>query len=228
MVGDPSGRSDERNLLDDDTLNHNVAAIKSQLARIVDLGAGGEARTGRQPRLDAADHGARVPPRRRQTRHGQSDAGAREHQAAGQLRARHLVHRVQLHAAAGQRLPVAARQPGVHDPDRRVRPVGQHHRRRRSDPPQARRARARLLVAAADRRRRHQARQDHRVPGCGSTPPRPARTSSANTGCRRPTSSSSRNCSRSRSSRSSRSRPSSPNTVRRRTSASGSGRSPTR
>ncbi len=41
MVGDPSGRSDERNLLDDDTLNHNVAAIKEQLSRIVELGAGG-------------------------------------------------------------------------------------------------------------------------------------------------------------------------------------------
>jgi tyrosyl-tRNA synthetase len=41
MVGDPSGRSDERNLLDDDTLNHNVAAIKQQLSRIVDLGPGG-------------------------------------------------------------------------------------------------------------------------------------------------------------------------------------------
>lgn len=41
MVGDPSGRSDERNLLDDETLNHNVAAIKEQLGRIVDLGGGG-------------------------------------------------------------------------------------------------------------------------------------------------------------------------------------------
>ena len=41
MVGDPSGRSDERNLLDDDTLNHNVAAIKEQLGRIVDLDDGG-------------------------------------------------------------------------------------------------------------------------------------------------------------------------------------------
>ncbi len=40
MVGDPSGRSDERNLLDDDTLNHNVAAIKEQLGRIVDIGPG--------------------------------------------------------------------------------------------------------------------------------------------------------------------------------------------
>jgi tyrosyl-tRNA synthetase len=40
MVGDPSGRSDERNLLDDDTLSANVAAIKEQLGRIVDLGTG--------------------------------------------------------------------------------------------------------------------------------------------------------------------------------------------
>jgi tyrosyl-tRNA synthetase len=39
MVGDPSGRSEERNLLDDDILDHNVACIKSQLGRIVDLGA---------------------------------------------------------------------------------------------------------------------------------------------------------------------------------------------
>ena len=40
MVGDPSGRSEERNLLDDETLNANVAAIKAQLARIVELGDG--------------------------------------------------------------------------------------------------------------------------------------------------------------------------------------------
>jgi tyrosyl-tRNA synthetase len=37
MVGDPSGKSEERNLLDDDALNHNVACIKEQLGRIVDL-----------------------------------------------------------------------------------------------------------------------------------------------------------------------------------------------
>ena len=42
MIGDPSGRSDERNLLDDDTLDRNVAAIKAQIGRIVDLdGAAG-------------------------------------------------------------------------------------------------------------------------------------------------------------------------------------------
>ena len=37
MVGDPSGRSDERNLLDADTLAHNVASIRTQLERFLDL-----------------------------------------------------------------------------------------------------------------------------------------------------------------------------------------------
>jgi tyrosyl-tRNA synthetase len=35
MVGDPSGRSEERNLLDADTLAANVAAIKDQIARVL-------------------------------------------------------------------------------------------------------------------------------------------------------------------------------------------------
>ena len=37
MIGDPSGHSEERNLLDDATLDHNVAAIKAQISRIVDV-----------------------------------------------------------------------------------------------------------------------------------------------------------------------------------------------
>ncbi len=40
MVGDPSGRSEERNLLDDDVLDHNVACINAQLGRIVEVGSG--------------------------------------------------------------------------------------------------------------------------------------------------------------------------------------------
>ncbi|MGD9703483.1 MAG: tyrosine--tRNA ligase [Acidimicrobiia bacterium] len=40
MVGDPGGRSEERNLLDRDTLRHNVASIKAQLERILDFGPG--------------------------------------------------------------------------------------------------------------------------------------------------------------------------------------------
>jgi len=37
MIGDPSGKSEERNLLDAAALDHNVACIKEQLGRIVDL-----------------------------------------------------------------------------------------------------------------------------------------------------------------------------------------------
>ncbi|MFP3902552.1 MAG: tyrosine--tRNA ligase [Acidimicrobiia bacterium] len=37
MVGDPSGRSEERNLLDPATLDTNVRAIKRQMARIIDF-----------------------------------------------------------------------------------------------------------------------------------------------------------------------------------------------
>jgi tyrosyl-tRNA synthetase len=40
MVGDPGGRSEERNLLDRETLRHNVAAIKGQLERLLDFEAG--------------------------------------------------------------------------------------------------------------------------------------------------------------------------------------------
>jgi tyrosyl-tRNA synthetase len=37
MVGDPSGRSSERNLLTRDQLAHNIACIKSQLSRLLDF-----------------------------------------------------------------------------------------------------------------------------------------------------------------------------------------------
>jgi len=40
MVGDPSGKSTERNLLDEETLNHNVACIKNQLEQFLDFDCG--------------------------------------------------------------------------------------------------------------------------------------------------------------------------------------------
>jgi len=39
MVGDPSGKSQERNLLDEATLNRNVAGVKAQLERYLDFDA---------------------------------------------------------------------------------------------------------------------------------------------------------------------------------------------
>lgn len=40
MVGDPSGKSQERNLLDEETLNKNIAGIKKQLENFLDFGPG--------------------------------------------------------------------------------------------------------------------------------------------------------------------------------------------
>ena len=35
MVGDPSGKSQERNLLDKETLNHNIKGVREQLAHFL-------------------------------------------------------------------------------------------------------------------------------------------------------------------------------------------------
>lgn len=40
MIGDPSGKSKERNLLDEDTLNHNLECIKNQLSKFLDFDCG--------------------------------------------------------------------------------------------------------------------------------------------------------------------------------------------
>ena len=37
MIGDPSGKSQERNLLDEETLKHNQACIKKQLSKFLDF-----------------------------------------------------------------------------------------------------------------------------------------------------------------------------------------------
>src|SRR5690349_20313100 len=40
MVGDPSGKSEERNLLSEETLHHNIAAVKKQLEKFLDFNSG--------------------------------------------------------------------------------------------------------------------------------------------------------------------------------------------
>ena len=39
MIGDPSMKSQERNLLDEETLNHNIEGIRAQLSKILDFGS---------------------------------------------------------------------------------------------------------------------------------------------------------------------------------------------
>lgn len=43
MVGDPSGKSQERNLLNEETLNHNLACQRAQLERFLDFNCGANA-----------------------------------------------------------------------------------------------------------------------------------------------------------------------------------------
>ena len=57
MVGDPSGRSEERNLLDEDTLRENVDKISRQLERILDFGKSSNAAV----LVNNADWTAKVP-----------------------------------------------------------------------------------------------------------------------------------------------------------------------
>ncbi len=40
MVGDPSGKSAERNLLSEDILRHNVACVRAQLEMFLDFSSG--------------------------------------------------------------------------------------------------------------------------------------------------------------------------------------------
>ena len=90
-----------------------------------------------QPELDLATGRHRVPARCGQALLGQRHARPRHHPPTAGRRG-HLLYRVQLHAAAGQRLCGAAPAVRLRAADRRIRSMGQHHRRRATGPPEAR------------------------------------------------------------------------------------------
>ena len=54
MIGDPSGKSAERNLLDEATLRHNQEAIKKQLAHFLDFESDQPFVLGREPCISSA------------------------------------------------------------------------------------------------------------------------------------------------------------------------------
>ena len=50
MIGDPSGRTDMRQMMTTETINHNVECFKKQMSRFIDFGEG-KAMHGKQRRL---------------------------------------------------------------------------------------------------------------------------------------------------------------------------------
>ncbi len=106
MIGDPSGKSQERNLLSAEQIALNVAGIRAQLERFLDFNA-------RRPTprdiVNNADWLGTidllvVPARRRQALHRQLHAAEGIGEPPARERRRHLVHGVQLPDPAGVRL----------------------------------------------------------------------------------------------------------------------------
>ncbi len=156
MIGDPSGRSAERNLLDVPTLEHNVAAIRGQLERFLDFSPGPDRGAhGQQPRL--ARPLSLIDYLRDVGKHFTVPVHAGQGLGPAAPRARPLVHRVQLHDPPGVRLRHALPPVRGGDADGRRRPVGQHHRRPRAHPPHDR------------RRRRREPRPRHRLQAAART-----------------------------------------------------------
>ena len=135
MIGDPSGTIDGAEPARPTRLSAaNLASIRGQLERFLDFTPGSQGAV-MANNLDwlgelVAD---RFPARRRQALH--DPVHARQGLGPDPARARPVVHRVQLHAAPGRRLPAPVPDDGRRAPDGRRRPVGQHHGGSRADPP---------------------------------------------------------------------------------------------
>ena len=75
MIGDPSGKSQERNLLSAEQIDANVDGMRAQLERFLDFNAAHQRRADHQQRrLARRDRPAVVPARRRQAFHRQLHA----------------------------------------------------------------------------------------------------------------------------------------------------------
>ena len=155
-------------------------SIRAQLERFLDFEPGrGAARVVNNLDWLGRYAHARLPARRRQALHDPVHAGQGFGPAPARRRA--VVHRVQLHAPPGGRLPAPVPDAGGRAPDRRRRPVGQHHRRPRAHPPDVdgRRgggtsAPTRCATRCCSTRAGSQVRQDRRAARpSGSTRPGP-------------------------------------------------------
>ena len=176
MVGDPGGRSEERNLLDEATLRANVAAIKAPdrpgPGRRRRLAARRQPTTGpaTSPLLDfLRDVGKHVTVNQMVARESVKARMESEHGISYTEFSYMLLQANDyrwLHEHEGCELQIGGSDQWGNILSG-VDLIRRGHRR----------AGPRPLLAAAHRARRHEARQDHRRPGSGSSPSAPRRTS---------------------------------------------------
>ena len=102
MIGDPSGKSQERVLLSAEQIEANLAGISAQLERFLDFNAtANAARIVNNPDWLGDDRAADVPARCRQALHRERHAAQGIGEPAARERGRDFVHGVQLPAAPG-------------------------------------------------------------------------------------------------------------------------------
>ena len=153
MIGDPGGRSKERNLLDAETLARNTKRIADQLERISRVPLVNNLDWTRQLTLldflrDVGKHASvnQMIARESVKARLESENGISFTEFSYQLlQANDYLHLCRNHAGR--------------DPDRRLRPVGQPAGGRGPDPARRRQARARVHLAAAAPLRRQEVRQ---------------------------------------------------------------------
>ena len=148
MIGDPSMKSAERNLLDEETLNHNVACIKAQLARFLDFDSDAPNKAELVNNYDWMKDYSFINFIR--------DIG--KHITVNYMMAKDSVKkRLQRDSSEGMSFTEFSYQlmQGY-----RFRPVGQHHHRHRAHPPHRRRRGLRPHLPPHPQGRRHQVRQD--------------------------------------------------------------------
>ena len=143
MIGDPSGKSQERNLLSRGTGRRERARASGSNWRSfwISTRAATPARIVNNADWLGTIDVLVVSARCREALHRQLHAAEGVGEPAPRERRGDLVHRVQLPGAAGLRLPAALRSRRLRAADGRQRPVGEHHGGDRADSQAARRKR---------------------------------------------------------------------------------------
>ena len=187
MIGDPSLKSAERNLLDEDTLRHNQECIKRQLARFLDFESTAPNAAELVNNYDwmkdytflnfIRDIGKNI------TVNYMMAKDSVKKRLSTESREGMSFTEFSYQLLQGYDFPLPLRAQELQAPDGRERPVGQHHHRHRPHTPQdGARRRLRAGVPPSSRRPTAASSARPRAATCGSTAATPRPTSSTSSG----------------------------------------------